>query len=109
MFNVPNAPNTYQKLKTLHHLVGKVNVKEWFHHQKPTISMDRALIFCKLCPPKLDKLDIKSYGPPEQSLQSWLGFHAVLSYNFEEPSPVTTTGYNPVVRGIPTDANTIYT
>ena len=52
---------------------------------------------------------LENHGPPKQSLPSWSGFHAVLSYKFEEPSPMTTTGYNPVVRGIPTDANTIYT
>ena len=48
--NSRDAPNTHQKLKTLHYLVGKVNVKEWLYHRKPTISMDRALIFCRLCP-----------------------------------------------------------
>ena len=109
MFNLRDASNTHQKLKTLHHLVGKVNVKVWFYHKKSTMSIDRTLIFCRLFPPKLYKLDIKSYGPPKQSLLSWSGFHAVLSYKFEEPSPLTTTGCNTVARGIPTDANTIYT
>ena len=44
-----------------------------------------------------------------RSLPSWSGLHKVPSYKFEELSTMTTTGYNPVVRGIPTDANTIYT
>ena len=52
---------------------------------------------------------LENRGPPKQSLPSWSGFHAVISYKFEEPSPMTATGYNLVVRGIPTDANTIYT
>ena len=105
MFNLRDAPNTRQKLKTLHHhLVRKVNVKEWFYHQKPTISMDRALIFCSLIVPP---------PPPPQKkkiIQSSL-YQAgqVSSDKFEEPSPMTTTRYNSVVRGIPTDPNTIYT
>ena len=60
-------------------------------------------------PQKLYRLDIKSYGLPKRSLPSWSDFHTVLSCKFEESSPMTTAGYNPVVRGIPTDANTIYT
>ena len=48
MFNLRDAPNTHHKLKTLHHLVLKINIKEWFYHQKLTISMDRASIFLQI-------------------------------------------------------------
>ena len=56
-----------------------------------------------------DGLYLQTYLLDHFYLQQPTGFHAVRSYKFEVPSPMTTTGYNPVVRGIPTDANTIYT
>ena len=59
MFNLRDTPNTHQKLKTLHHLVEKDNMKEWLYRQKPTTSMDRALIFLQIMPSKIIQISYR--------------------------------------------------
>ena len=56
-----------------------------------------------------DVLYLQTYLLNHFYMQRPTGFHAVLSCKYEEPSPMTATEYNPVARGILTDANTIYT
>ena len=54
-------------------------------------------------------MDIKPLIPKDQNIRSWKGFYAVLQYRFDQHPPKTSVGYNPIIRGIPTETNTIYT
>ena len=45
----------------------------------------------------------------EQNVPGWKGFHAVLQHKFDGTKLMTTIGYNHIIRGLPTDKNTIYT
>ena len=107
--DVLECPNRYAKNMDTTHLRGKINHEMWFSDEQQSISIDKAIVFARLCPTRILEVDFKPLRDDEQKVPSWKGMHAVLRHTFSETSTKSTIGYNPVIRGNPTDWNTIYT
>ena len=52
-------------------------------------------------------LEVENVSESEQCVPSWAGIHAIMQLSKEVK--MTSLGYNPVLQGLPTDMNTIYT
>ena len=104
-----DCPNKHKVHTTTGHLLGRVNVNSWLTSTDEKFTLDRLYIIARLCPTKIFEVDIKPLTPKDQNIPSWKGFYAILQYKFDQHPPKTTVGYNPIIRGIPTKKNTIYT
>ena len=60
-----------------------------------------------MCPKKVLPLEFENISPTGQCTPSWAGVHAIMQ--LQEEIKATNIGYNPVIQGLPTDMNTIYT
>ena len=107
--NMLDCPNQYKVHTAPSHLLGRVNVNSWFFVQDEKLTTEKLYVLARLFPTKIYDSDIKALDPKEQSIPSWKSFHAVLQYKFDQQPQNTTIGYNPIIRGIPTQKNTIYT
>lgn len=103
------CPNKGKKHADLSHLTNKVNVNTWFPEAESAASLNRTILFARMCPSKIIDLQFESMNTSDQKIPSWKGVHAILSYKFDDRSAKTVIGYNPIIQGIPTDWNTIYT
>ena len=102
-----DCPNQYRKHVSLQHLIQKVNSHAWFHSSDKFLTLDRAIIFARMCPTKVLTLEFEDIPASEQCIPSWAGVHAFMQ--LKEEVKVTNLGYNPVIQGLPIDMNTIYT
>ena len=107
--NMLDCPNQHQVHTAPSHLLGRINVNSWFFVQDEKLTTEKLCVLARLFPAKIYDIDIKALNPKEQSIPSWKGFHAVLQYKFHQQPQKTMIGYNPIIRGIPTQKNTIYT
>lgn len=103
------CPNRYKRTANMSHLKGKIDAKSWMVEERPILSLNKSIMFARLCPVKILEVDIVPSAPEEQCIPGWKGCQAILRHKFENGPSKTTIGYNPVVQGIPTDWNTIYT
>ena len=60
-----------------------------------------------MCPTKVITLEFENLSESEQNIPSWAGVRAIMQFSTE--MKMTNLGYNPVIQGLPTDMNTIYT
>ena len=102
-----DCPNQYRKNLSLQHLINKVDPHEWFSSSNKSLNLDKAIIFARMCPTKVLTLEFETMSPPEQCITSWAGVHAAIQ--LQQEIKLTNIGYNPVIQGLPTDMNTIYT
>ena len=104
-----HCPNKNKVHTAPAHLLGRVNVNSWLTSTDENLTLDRLYIVACLCPTKIFEVDIKPLTPKDQNIPSRKGFYAILQYKFDQHPPKTSIGYNPIIRGIPTEKNTIYT
>ena len=104
--DILNCPNKFAK-GIFQHLTKKVNVGAWFATYNS--SLNRDWVFTRLCPTNIFTLDFEPVAANEQTMPGWGGFNAILQYTAGEERHPTSIGYNPVVPGLPTNADTLYT
>lgn len=102
-----DCPNQYRKNVSLQHLINKVDSHKWYCSSNEILTLVKAIIFAQICPTKVLTLEFENISPSEQCIPSWAGVHAIMQ--LQKEVKVTNLGYNPVIQGLPTEMNTIYT
>ena len=102
-----DCPNQYRKNVSLQRLINKVDPHEWYTSSTEILNLDKAIVFARMCPTKVLTLEFENISPPEQCIPSWAGVHAVMQ--LQQEIKLTNKCYNPVIQGLSTDMNTIYT
>ena len=102
-----DCPNQYKKNVSFEHLTQKVDLSKWYDSSNEVLTLDRAIVFASMCPFKVMTLEVGNISILEQCIPSWAGMHAIMQLSKEVK--MTSLGYNPVLQGLPTDMNTIYT
>ena len=102
-----DCPNQYEKNVSLKHLTEKIDLNNWYASSQEILTLDRAMIFARMCPTKVITLEFENLSESEQNIPSWAGVRAIMQFSTEKK--MTNLGYNPVIQGLPTDMNTIYT
>ena len=85
-YGILECQNKRKKYTDLGHLTNKVNVHAWFPEAESTASLNRTIIFVKICPSKIIELQFESLNTCSQNIPSWKSVHAILSCRLDDRS-----------------------